>query len=146
MTTTTTTTITSASTTKTEGSLIVNCDNHMELFLDGVKHTTDAAMNVWDRPSKVSIPPHTGVIAIYCKDTGGNQGIIASTSTGIVTDGSWKCSSVKEDNWMMSDFDDSAWNNADISRGTNVAPKARPWGVRPNIANNAYWIWATGFP
>merc|ERR1712243_254312 len=34
----------------------------------------------------------------------------------------------------MSDFDDSAWNNADISRGTNVAPKQYPWGVRSQIA------------
>ena len=101
----------------------------MEVFLDGVKYT-DAAMKNWEKTSEVSIPPHTEVIAISCKDTGGGEGIVASTTTGIVTDGSWKCSSVKEDNWMMSDFDDSAWNNADISRGTNIAPKQHPWGVR----------------
>ena len=101
----------------------------MEVFLDGVKYT-DTAMTHYAKTSEVSIPPHNEVIAISCKDTGGNEGIVASTTTGIVTDGSWKCSSVKEDNWMMPDFDDSAWNNADISRGTNIAPKQHPWGVR----------------
>jgi len=47
----------------------------------------------------------------------------------------------------MPDFDDSAWNNADISRGTNVAPNMHK-GIedRANIDNNAYWIWATGYP
>ena len=99
----------------------------MEVFLDGVKYT-ESAYHLGT--AEVGIPPHTGVIAISCRDTGGNEGIIASTSTGIVTDGSWKCSSVKEDNWMMPDFDDSAWNNADISRGTNVAPKQYNWGLR----------------
>jgi len=129
----------------TQESLFATCDDVMEVFLDGVKYT-DTAMTHYTKTSKVSIPPHTDVIAISCKDTGGREGIVASTTTGIITDGSWKCSSVKEDNWMMSDFDDSAWNNADISRGTNVAPKQYPWGVRPKIANDANWIWATGYP
>jgi len=127
----------------TSGSLHAVCDNTMEVFLDGVKYTDDA-MKDYLTTSKVSIPPHTDVIAISCKDTGGNEGILASTSAGIVTDGSWKCSSVKEDNWMMPDFDDSEWNNADISRGTNVATKL--WTPRKYIDNNAYWIWATGYP
>jgi len=46
----------------------------------------------------------------------------------------------------MPNFDDSAWNNADISRGTNVAPNMHKGTFWPNIANNAYWIWATGYP
>jgi len=125
-------------------SLFVTCDNEMELFLDGVKYT-DTAMTEFLKTSKVSIPPHTEVIAIYCKDLGRGEGVLGSTTTGIVTDGSWKCSSVKEDNWMMSDFDDSAWNNADNSRGVNKnnSYHKRDW---PKIANNAYWIWATGYP
>jgi len=128
----------------TQESLFATCDDVMEVFLDGVKYT-DTAMTHYTKTSKVSIPPHTDVIAISCKDTGGREGIVASTTTGIITDGSWKCSSVKEDNWMMSDFDDSAWNNADISRGvnTNNGYHKRDW---QNIANNAYWIWATGYP
>jgi len=129
----------------TTGSLFATCDNVMEVFLDGVKYT-DAAMKDWTKTSEVSIPPHTEVIAIYGKDLGGPRGIVASTTTGIVTDGSWKCSSVKEDNWMMSDFDDSDWKSADTSRGTNVAPKEFKYGLRPNIAKNAYWIWPTGYP
>merc|ERR1711962_1584226 len=126
-------------------SLFTTCDNEMEVFLDGVKYM-DAEMKEWKNTSKVSIPPHTDVIAIYGKNTGGPEGIIASTSTGIVTDGSWKCSSVKEDNWMMPNFDDSAWNNADISRGTNIAPNMHKETFWPNITNDAYWIWATGYP
>ena len=88
-------------------------------------------MKEWAKTSEVSIPPHTDVIAIYGKNWDGPEGIVASTTTGIVTDGSWKCSSVKEDYWEMSDFDDSAWNNADISRGTNVAPNMhKGYGLR----------------
>jgi len=128
----------------TLGSLFATCDDRMEVFFDGVKYT-DAAMSKWDNTSEVSIPPHTEVIAISCRDTGHWEGIVASTTTGIVTDGSWKCSSVKENNWMMSDFDDSAWNNADLSRGTNGAPKLHKGSVRPNITNNAYWIWSTSY-
>jgi len=139
-------TVTTKSTkTPTPGSLFATCDNEMEVFLDGVKYT-DAAMKHWEKTSEVSIPPHTDVIAISCKDTGYTEGFVASTTTGIVTDGSWKCSSVKEDNWMMSDFDDSDWKSADTSRGTNVAPKQYNWGLRANIDNNAHWIWATGYP
>jgi len=126
----------------TLGSLFTTCDDVMELFLDGVKYT-DAAMKDVRQTSEVSFPLDTGVIAISCKDTGGWEGILASTTTGIVTDGSWKCSSVKEDYWEMSDFDDSAWNNADISRGTN---EASSWGLRANINNDAHWIWSEGTP
>jgi len=131
--------------TKTPGSLFATCDNEMEVFLDGVKYT-DPAMKNWAKTSTVSIPSDTDVIAIYGKNLGGPEGIIASTATGIVTDGSWKCSSVKEDNWMMPDFDDSKWKSADTSRGTNVAPKQYNWGLRTNIDKNAHWIWATGYP
>jgi len=138
-------TVTTKSTeTPTLGSLFATCDDRMEVFFDGVKYT-DAAMSKWDNTSEVSIPPHTEVIAISCRDTGHWEGIVASTTTGIVTDGSWKCSSVKENNWMMSDFDDSAWNNADLSRGTNGAPKLHKGSVRPNITKNAYWIWSTSY-
>merc|ERR1712180_278767 len=126
-------------------SLFATCDDEMEVFLDGVKYT-DATMKDYRQTSEVGIPPHTGVIAISCRDRHSNEGIIASTTTGIVTDGSWKCSSVKEDNWMMPDFDDSDWKSADTSRGTNVAPKQYGWGLRGNIDNNAHWIWATGYP
>merc|ERR1712080_226676 len=53
---------------------------------------------------------------------------------------------VKQNNWMKSDFDDSAWKAADTSRGTNKSPKQFNWGTRPNIAGNANWIWPTGYP
>jgi len=132
-------TVTTKSTkTPTPGSLFATCDNEMEVFLDGVKYT-DAAMKDYQKTSKVSIPRNTHVIAIYGKDWGGAEGIIASTTTGIVTDGSWKCSSVKEDNWIMPDFDDSAWNNADTSRGVNTNK-----GYWQDISKNALWIWSTG--
>ena len=66
--------------------------------------------------------------------------MLASTSTGIVTDISWKCTTNLEDDWTRCFFDDSHWPNAAF-----VADHGdRPWVIRRNISTSADWIWAEG--
>ena len=66
-------------------------------------------------------------------DTGGLEAIIASTSTGIVTDTSWKCTTTEEDDWTRCFFNDDHWPNA---------REARSAGSRPSdISSLASWIW-----
>jgi hypothetical protein len=42
-------------------------------------------------------PP--SVLAINCVDIGGMAGILVSTNTGMVSDGSWRCSNTYKDGW-----------------------------------------------
>ena len=69
-------------------------------------------------------------------DVGSEEGILASTSTGIVSDASWKCTTMLEDDWTRCFFDDSHWHNARQARG----PSRRP----SDISSSASWIWAEG--
>ena len=80
------------------------------------------------------------VLAIYAWNWGGPVGIILSTSNGLVTDLSWKCTSKVQSglNWTKPSFNDDSWPNA-VSFGHNGVP---PWGLRPGISASAQWIWA----
>ena len=74
-------------------------------------------------------------MAIGDSDTGG---ILASTSTGVVTDASWKCNSNGPTNWHMPDFDDAAWSQALV-----MAPNdGSSWPVINGISAEAKWIWS----
>ena len=69
-------------------------------------------------------------------DNGGGEGILASASTGIITDTSWKCTTMLEDDWTNCFFNDAHWHSARQVRG----PSPRT----PNISSSASWIWAEG--
>jgi len=104
--------------------LLLACDDLTELFLDGVQFT-DPAFGNWRNTANMSIPSNTNVIAISCENLWAKYGIKATTSSGIVTDATWRCSNVKEDNWMGTDFDDSTWefaktDNLDVDRDENT--------------------------
>ena len=86
----------------------------MAIYLDGV-NINDNAMMVADHASVISFPLNThSVIAIYTRNTGGPKGIMASTTTGLVSDGSWRCSDKWVAGWMNPDFDDTVWPWAKI--------------------------------
>jgi len=118
------------------GSLFVACDNRAEVFLDGVQFT-DPAMDQWDKTSEISLPSNTKTIAISCRNSEGHYGIKASTDSGIVTDGTWRCNNIKEDNWMMTDFDDSTWEFAKTDNLYVYTALSRP-----QISTSAKWIWS----
>ena len=99
--------------------MYVTVDNEMEFYLDGAK-ITDDAMKTWNSVSTITYPLNTRVIAIYGRNTGGPKGILASTTTGIVTDGSWRCSNELMDGWMNPGFDDTAWPLAEIKKDSSL--------------------------
>ena len=82
------------------------------------------------------------VLAVKAVDTGDAGGILASTSTGVVTDASWKCSSgggVEQTGWHLAGFDDAAWSQARV-----IAPNDGSWWLHvvPGINPAAQWIWS----
>ena len=94
----------------------------------------------WETSHTVTLAS-TCVLAVQGVDQGGGYvGILASTSTGVVSDASWKCSAVWQNGWHLSGFDDAAWAQARIVATNGVAP----WGPVPAISSHAKWIWAQG--
>ena len=84
------------------------------------------------------------VLAVHAVNLRGVAAILASTSTGVVTDDSWKCSgggggAVEQTDWHLPDFDDAAWAQARV-----VAPNDGSFwtGVIAGINSEAKWIWA----
>ena len=82
----------------------------------------------------------TCVLAVKGVYYGGSYGILASTSTGVVSDASWKCSAVEQSGWHLPDFNDAAWSQAQVLAGHG----AWPWLHIGGISAQATWIWAQG--
>ena len=111
------------------------CDNSMEMFADGQSLGTDSN---WGNATTYLVPGNTRVLSVAGKDLGENFGILGSMSNGLVTDESWKCSSVLYPRWNFPDFDDQGWHSANViaNHGDN------PWNTINGIATAAKWIWA----
>ena len=93
--------------------MFATCDNELKVYLDGV-----LVFEVDDYTQSHTIPVPSGnkVLGLECKDRGGGYGIVASTASGIVTDGSWSCSSKNVQGWAEPGFKDT---NADFSPAKN---------------------------
>ena len=88
-------------------------DNH-EVFVDS-KLIARGSLNT---PNIVSFKRSAKVIAIAVSNVRDNAGFIVTLLDGsIVTDGSWKCSSIEVADWMNVDFDDSLWTSAATTGG-----------------------------
>ena len=74
------------------------------------------------------------VLAIETVDVDALAGVLASTSTGVVTDASWKCSDVEQTGWHLAGFDDAAWSHATVVTPNN--------GSISEINSEAEWIWS----
>ena len=119
--------------------LFATCDNKMKVYIDGVLHEDDNMLD-WQKTSTIPLNSDTRVMAIECEDVGSQEGILASTNDGMVTDGSWKCSPEAVEGWTDPDFDDSSWGAPSVIGGNGIGP----WGERPGIAGEAQWIWPEG--
>ena len=64
-------------------------------------------------------------MALAVTNTGGHGGLLASTSTGVVTNETWKCSDTEQAGWHLAEFDDTSWDNAYVVGQHNDGP----WGV-----------------
>eukprot|EP00092_Neocalanus_flemingeri_P077113 GFUD01095713.1.p1 GENE.GFUD01095713.1~~GFUD01095713.1.p1 ORF type:complete len:167 (+),score=33.54 GFUD01095713.1:88-588(+) len=121
-------------------SLFATCDNLLMIYFDGVLQFEDEGWPgtdtyQWTSATELVIPSGTKVLGIECKDLGGNMGILASTSDGLVTNGKWQCShNDKLVGWAEPGFEDSA---EDFSEALTINGKSMP-----NIDNSAQWIWA----
>ena len=119
-------------------SLTITVDNIFYVYHGGVVVLADDAWLVADNVSL----DNACVLAVKAVDTGDVGGILASTSTGVVTDASWKCSSgggVEQTGWYLAGFDDAAWSQAH-----EIAPNDGSWWLHvvPGINPAAQWIWS----
>jgi hypothetical protein len=112
----------------------------MELYIDGVANpiNSDPSATDWSRTKRAFLPFASRVIAVKATDTGVKAGLLASaTNDSLLSDGTWKVSTVAYDGWMMPDFDDSNWEQA-----TEIGPNGmNPWKMRNPISPKAKWIW-----
>merc|ERR1712055_517198 len=69
--------------------LFATCDNKMKVYFDGELQLQDDAMGDWRKTSELTIPAGTRVVAIECEDVGAQEGILASTDDGLVTNSDW---------------------------------------------------------
>ena len=118
-----------------EFNAIFTCDNEMEIFADGQSLGKDSD---WTKPTTYIVPGNTRVLSVAGKDTGDPFGIIGSTSHGLVTNETWKCSSDPPSGWNSPDFDDQGWPLAKVVANHGDSP----WGKIHGIAETAKWIWA----
>ena len=96
----------------------------------------------WGQVGYVDGPAGTNTIAVQCTDRGVIAVLMASSTSGLITDGSgsWWCTSTLETDWMNPSFDDSHWATA-LVKGNNGASPWRGW-VLPNMTG-AKWIWSS---
>ena len=114
----------------------------MVMFADNTSLGGDN--HIWKIPSTYKVPGDTRVISVMGvndPDKNGNQspfGILGSTSHGLVTDKTWKCSSEQHPGWNSPDFDDQDWPLAKVVANHGD----HPWRKIRGIAETAKWIWA----
>merc|ERR1712212_186839 len=122
--------------------LSATCDNKMKVYFDGELQEQDDAMADWRKTSELTIPAGTRVVAIECGDVGAQEGILASTGDGLVTDSGWQCSDQMVEGWTLTGFvpPPDTFSSPNSLGSNGVAP----WGVRPGILEDAEWIWPQG--
>ena len=118
--------------------LTTTADNVVYVYHGGALVVSDGN---WAAASTVNLD-EACVLAVKAHNTdpGGHHGLLASTSTGVVTDATWKCSGVEYSGWHLPGFDDTAWAQARVISANGVGI----WGTVSAINTQAKWIWAQG--
>jgi hypothetical protein len=121
----------------TAADLVVACDNHCRVFLNGVEV---AANDDWERPTRVDVAKHfvsgENVLAVEARDDGGPAALVLwldwrapGANGALVTDGTWKCTPYEEEGFAALHHDDRRWPEVaclgEVARGHNV------WGYPP---------------
>ena len=105
----------------------------MKVYFDGVLQKHEVDMNYPGKTSWLCIPAGTRVLAIECEALHLPPGILASTNTSVVTDGSWHCSGKAAEGWAKPAFQDSgrAFTPAKVLRRNDAAPikPQLPWSL-----------------
>ena len=115
--------------------LAIACDDASYVYHDG-----DVVLSAdgWRIAHTVNLDDAC-VLAVKAVDINSKIGLLASTSTGLMTDASWKCSGVEQTGWHLPGFDDAAWSQARVI-ATNDGSTFR--GVIAGISTEAQWIWS----
>ena len=118
--------------------LRATCDDAMRVWIDGVLQTQTPGVNDWTKVMEYQYSDCTQLIAIECTDKHYVViGLLADTSTGIVSDGTWKCTRTYYAGWEKVGFNDGGWSGADVY-GPNPT---YPWNYAiPIISGAANWI------
>ena len=111
----------------------------MELFADGKSLGKDNGM--WRIATDFVIPGNTKVIAVAATNSRLPPGILGSSSNGLVTNSSWKCSEQVNHGWKSPDFDDHNWPPAKELKRHGDRPTDGPGGYIAGIDPPAKWIW-----
>ena len=85
----------------------------------------------------VTLQSGTCVLAMLVQNSYGQAGLLAETSTGVVTDASWKCSRTYGHYWHHPSFDDSSWPNARVVATNGDGT----FTTILDISAQAKWIW-----
>ena len=113
-------------------------DNTVDIFHDGAIVQHDSW---WGSAVTAPLPGDTCVLALTATNNGGAGGLLASTSTGVVTDETWKCSGTEQQGWHLEEFNDTCWSSAHVVAQYGDGP----WGAISGISGNAKWIWDIGY-
>ena len=91
--------------------LKITTDESATVYIDGMQVLKTEIYKTY----AVQIDSSFRVIAIFVTNIFDNIGIMAETSTGIVTNKSWKCTDqIPRQSWTTENFDDSSWPKAVI--------------------------------
>ena len=108
----------------------------MEMFADGNSLGKDNSD--WGTATSFDLPGDSRVISVKGSDLGAEFGILGSTNNGLITNETWKCTSVLYLGWNSPDFDDTNWPCTRVI-ASNID---QPWALINGIKNTAKWIWA----
>ena len=101
------------------------------MFADGKSLGKDSD---WTKPTTYLVPANTRVLSVAGKDTGSQFGIIGSTSHGLVTDETWKCSSDPHSEWNSPDFDDQDWPLATVVANHGTTPGGKYMALQRGLS------------
>lgn len=127
--------------------LKINCDDKMNLWVDGDEKYHDN-MGVWHKVSTFVVPKNVRVIAVKGVDYGGGYGITASVTDSngrdvLVTDESWKCSTSADAGWETLSFKEGAnWKPANIIDNKHLLGDASASDGLFNMSPKRKVIWA----
>ena len=120
--------------------LKATCDDKMTVYVDGGFRKAPH-LDTRNIASTIVIPDGYEVIAIKCENIGGGEGLRASAENYLgelvlLSDSTWKCSTVFEEGWNVKDFQASSenWESA-----SDIGEKFE--SVRGQISSYATWIW-----
>ena len=122
--------------------LTATCDDYLKVYVDGVEASpSNHESNEWRISTNYSVTACNSLIAIFCRDNAGDlAGLLASTTTGVLTDTTWRCTDQLEDGWQTLGFTESAgvWG-APGTHGNNIQAPGRRSVAGINLL--AEWIW-----